>query len=105
MRVFENLLRNAIEAQPEGGQIRLRAHVEAPNVRIEVEDEGGGMAPEVQSRIFERGFSTRLSEGGTGLGLFYSEQVVRRHGGSISVSSRQGKGSCFSVVLPAAELN
>lgn len=105
MRVFENLLRNAIEAQPSGGLIRLRARVDAPNVRIEVEDEGLGIAPEVQGRIFERGFSTRLAEGGTGLGLFYSEQVIRRHGGSISVSSVKGKGSCFSVLLPTTELS
>lgn len=104
MRVFENLIRNAIEAQPTGGQIVVRAQAEGEWVRIEVEDRGPGISAEVQARIFERGFSTRLREGGTGLGLYYSEQIVRRHGGNIVVNSTIGQGSCFVVLLPTTEM-
>jgi signal transduction histidine kinase len=69
-------------------------------VRISVADNGCGIAPEDQSRIFEPFFSLR--EGGTGLGLFLSLQFIRRWNGGIRVTSVPGEGATFVVTLPAA---
>ena len=68
-------------------------------VRVRVTDNGCGIAPEDQKRIFEPFFSAR--QGGTGLGLFLSLNFVRRWGGEIRVESEPGRGSTFEVVLPA----
>ena len=68
-------------------------------VRVLVIDNGCGIAPEDQKRIFEPFFSTR--QGGTGLGLFLSLNFVRRCGGDLHVTSEPGRGSTFEIVLPA----
>lgn len=94
-----NLLLNAVQACRSGGRIRLAAG-SGDAVRIRVSDDGCGIAPDDQKRIFEPFFSLR--KGGTGLGLFLSLNFVRRWGGDIHVESTPGAGSTFEVVLPAA---
>jgi PAS domain S-box-containing protein len=100
-QVFLNLLLNAVQAMPEGGVVILAAMVdlEGKQVQIEVADTGLGIPQEHLSRIFDPFFTTK--EGGTGLGLSVSARLIRAQGGHISVSSQEGKGSIFTIVLPA----
>lgn len=100
-QVFLNLLLNAVQAMPEGGVVTLTTIVdpEGKQVQIEVADTGLGIPQEHLNRIFDPFFTTK--EGGTGLGLSVSARLIRAQGGHISVSSREGKGSVFTIVLPA----
>lgn len=93
-----NLLLNAVQACPAGGTARIEVEGSDP-VHLRVSDNGCGIAPEDQKRIFEPFFSLR--KGGTGLGLFLSLNFVRRWGGDIAVTSTPGAGSTFDVVMPA----
>jgi two-component system, NtrC family, sensor kinase len=92
-----NLMLNAIQACRPGGRVRVRPNPGDP-VRLTVEDEGCGIAPENLKRIFEPFCSLR--QGGTGLGLFLSLNFVRRWGGDILVTSTPGAGSTFAITLP-----
>ena len=94
-----NLALNAVQACAPGGRVAMRAEAGDP-VRVRVEDNGCGVAPEHQKRIFEPFFSLRT--GGTGLGLFLALNFVRRWGGDIGVTSSAGQGACFDVSLPPA---
>jgi two-component system OmpR family sensor kinase len=102
--VLLNLLDNAIHYSPEGGTIRLSlTAVSNGNVRVTVEDSGPGIAPSDLPHIFKRFYradTERSREGGSGLGLAIADQVVRLHGGRITVESTLGKGSKFVVELP-----
>lgn len=99
-QVFLNLLLNAIEAMPEGGPLCVRTvRSEQPaGIRIEFQDSGIGIAPEALPRLFEPFYSTKPK--GSGLGLFVSYRIVQEHGGTITVDSRPGEGSTFTVWLP-----
>jgi PAS domain S-box-containing protein len=94
-----NLSLNAVQASSAGGRVTL-ALVPGDPVRLRVADNGCGIGPDNQKRIFEPFFSLR--KGGTGLGLFLSLNFIRRWGGDIVVSSTPGQGSVFEIVLPAA---
>jgi two-component system sensor histidine kinase AtoS len=97
-----NLLLNATQATPRGGQVRLEATAGNP-IRIRVVDKGCGIAPSDQTRIFEPFFSLRA--GGTGLGLFMTKAMVRRAGGDITVASTPTVGSTFEIVLPVPDMS
>jgi len=97
-----NLLLNAIQACRPGGRVRLAVDPGDP-LRIRVTDDGCGIAPEQQKRIFEPFFSLR--NGGTGLGLFLSLNFVRQWGGDIVVESTPGVGSTFEVRFPATAVD
>ncbi len=100
-QVFLNLLMNACDALgAEGGTIRISTRPARLGVRIEVEDDGPGIAPDVQSRIFDPFFTTKPVGQGTGLGLSMSHQIVERHGGRMFVHSELGEGATFVVELP-----
>ncbi len=108
-QVLTNLLTNALNYTPEGGQVRVstalldRANV--PWVTLTVEDTGVGIAPEEQDILFERfqrgEASTTLNVPGTGLGLAISREIVDLHNGEITLESQVGEGSKFTVWLPA----
>jgi PAS domain S-box-containing protein len=103
LQVFVNLVTNAAHAlPPEGGTITLGLSPRGDGVVARVSDDGKGMSPEVQARIFEPFFSTKEGGRGVGLGLSIVQSIVERHGGSISVASAPGKGTTFEVVLPVA---
>jgi two-component system, NtrC family, sensor kinase len=95
-----NLVRNATEAVSVkgGGKVTLRTHKAGDRVVIEVEDTGVGIAPEVLPRLFDTFFSTK--EGGSGLGLALTQQIVKDHGGDLAVESIVGKGTTFTVSIP-----
>jgi two-component system, NtrC family, sensor kinase len=99
-QVFMNLLVNAAHAIEGHGSIRIRTFREEEDIVIQVNDTGKGIAPEHLTRVFEPFFTTKEVGKGTGLGLSISYDIVKKHGGSISVESNVGKGSTFTVRLP-----
>ena len=98
--VFGNLIRNARDAMPRGGTLRVSAAREASMILVTVQDSGHGIPREQLSQIFEPLFSTKAK--GIGLGLSISRDIVDRHHGKLSVASDPGVGTTFSVQLPAA---
>ncbi|HET7838352.1 MAG TPA: ATP-binding protein [Rectinemataceae bacterium] len=96
-----NLVKNALAAMPGGGRLVLSARAGEDGVEISVEDSGVGIAEEDLAKIFEPYFTTR--ENGTGLGLTITFKIVKEHRGEISVSSRQGQGSIFTISLPVPQ--
>ncbi len=96
-----NLLLNAQQAMPDGGEITLQASAGDSGVSLSVIDTGKGMTPEVAAKVFRPFFSTR--QGGTGLGLATTRKIVEAHGGTIEVQSEVGRGSKFTIHLPAAK--
>lgn len=99
-QVFMNLLQNAVQAIGESGEITVRTFDRDDGVCVEVSDNGSGIAPEHLDRIFEPFFTTRPVGKGTGLGLSISYDIVKKHGGDISVASEVGKGTTFCVRIP-----
>lgn len=107
--VFNNLIENAIDAMPTGGtlNVRVSSHDTVNEARcrtlVEVQfaDTGCGIASEQLAQIFQPFFTTKKARRGTGLGLAIAMETVRAHGGHITVESELGKGSLFTVVLPA----
>lgn len=101
MRVFENLLKNAFDAQPKGGRVLIQTRLMGAYVEVVVQDEGPGVPPEILPHLFERGISTRWKEGGSGLGLYLCQQLVVRHHGTLRLESSYRRGAQFVVSLPA----
>ena len=99
-QVFLNLLRNSREAMPGGGELIVESRIANGHAEVVFCDSGRGMTSEVRERIFEPFFSTK--EGGTGLGLAVSQQILQAHGGSISCHSSPQGGTTFVVRLPKA---
>ncbi len=99
-QVLMNLVVNARDAMPEGGVIRLGTRRLGSSVRLEVQDHGGGIPPEVRERMFEPFFTTKESGKGTGLGLSLVHAIVRQSGGRIDLESAMGEGTTFRIDLP-----
>ena len=96
-----NLLRNAGESTPAGGQVLVSSLRDGDDVLIRVTDTGSGIAPELQSRIFEPYFTTKQS--GSGLGLMITQRIVRAHGGEVVLESAPGRGLTLTIRLPRAD--
>jgi two-component system sensor histidine kinase PilS (NtrC family) len=94
-----NLCLNAVQAMPEGGELRVTMTAVARRLVVRVNDTGEGIATADLGQIFEPFFSTK--SGGTGLGLALVHRIVQDHGGEIDVQSRSGAGSTFTLTLPA----
>jgi len=102
-QVILNLCINAIESMPHGGQLTINSiyQVDKDEVQLTVSDTGFGMSPEVQTKIFEPFFTTK--EGGTGLGLAVSYEIVQNHSGNITAKNNDGPGSTFILCLPCKQ--
>ncbi len=101
--VFANLVDNAIKYSNEGGAITVAAVSKGDTVEISITDRGIGMPGNVVSNLFQkfyRSHRSRETVAGTGIGLYISKAIVESHGGTISVTSEDGRGSVFTVILP-----
>ncbi len=104
-QVLMNLLGNAVKFTPNGGRIELAARPIGGGIRVEVRDNGPGIPPAEQQRIFEAFYRLRESgkkSEGTGLGLAITQRLVELHGGQLGLDSQLGQGSCFHFTLPTA---
>ncbi|HLK06742.1 MAG TPA: ATP-binding protein [Candidatus Angelobacter sp.] len=109
-QVIVNMVGNALDAMRGGGTLNIRidrgreySNGARPGMRLTIADSGAGIAPEIKSRLFEP-FVSSKGDTGTGLGLWVSSEIIRKHGGSIrfkSSSSPRSKGTVFSIFLPA----
>jgi len=107
--LFTNLLVNALYYTSEKGIVGICAYQKGAYVLVDIQDTGVGILPEQIEYIFDRFWradsSRSYSSGGAGLGLAIAQSVAQAHGGSISVESQMGKGSCFTVLLPTKPFN
>lgn len=102
--VLTNLVSNALRYVSKGGHIGLLARRIGPHVHLSVRDDGPGIPPEYQSKIFQKFVQIKGQEaGGKGLGLAICKEIVRAHGGAIWVESSAGQGSTFTFTLPVAQ--
>jgi len=105
-QVLVNLIDNAVKYSPDGGEVVVSTVPAAASVRVEVADQGIGIAPAEQEAVFEKFYrgdpQHRAVPGGTGLGLYICRELVQRMGGTIGVRSRAGEGSTFWFDLPKA---
>jgi two-component system sensor kinase FixL len=99
-QVFINLLKNALEAMPQGGKITITSRIRDTSAEIRLADTGAGMTREVAENIFQPYFTTKKK--GTGLGLAICQSIIQEHGGTISVDSAPGQGTVFIIQLPLA---
>lgn len=102
-RVIQNLVTNAIKYSPAGTTIKVSFKLWAKTLRIMIKDEGEGISKESLPFIFDQFYTedkARANSQNNGLGLYISKEIVREHGGDIFVSSKKGKGSIFTVVIP-----
>lgn len=97
-QVFMNIIKNAIEAMPAGGEVRISLESDGCQVRISIEDTGDGLTEEQISRLGEPFFTTKSN--GNGLGLMVSYKIIQNHQGTIAVNSQLNKGTAFHISLP-----
>jgi len=95
-----NLIRNALDAMPDGGDLTVTAQRHGAEALISISDNGRGMTEEEARHLFVPFFTTKSD--GTGLGLAYTQRVINEHGGRIDCATARGKGSTFSIQLPLA---
>lgn len=106
-RAVMNLVSNALKFTPAGGRVDIRVRDEGPTVSVSVSDTGVGIAPEHVDRLFDRFYrapsAVREAVPGTGLGLSIVRAIAERHHGSVTVDSRPGEGSTFTLRLPTTQ--
>jgi signal transduction histidine kinase len=98
-----NLISNSVDAMASGGKLTVRVRRIDDRLRLEVEDTGSGIPPELVAHIFDPWVTTKEQGKGSGLGLSIARQVVASHGGTIRVDNGPGKGALFTIDLPAAQ--
>lgn len=101
-QVFMNLIMNARDAMPRGGELTLATESENSTVRVEVADNGMGIPSDHLNKIFDPFFTTKSTSRGTGLGLAVTYGIIREHSGEIRVESAVGRGTTFRLEFPAA---
>jgi len=100
-QIFINLILNSFDAMPGGGDLKISARELNGGVEMTFQDNGPGIPEDRRNNIFEPFFSTK--EGGTGLGLTVSYNIVTAHGGTLDLTNQNGTGACFRLFLPMGE--
>ena len=106
-QVLTNLLSNTIKYSPEGGDVRLTVSPREDQAIVTISDQGMGMDQDEQTTLFapfQRGTRARTAASGMGLGLYIAAEIVKQHGGSITVDSTPGTGTTLTVSLPSNEV-
>lgn len=93
-----NIILNALEALPKGGDVQIDLSVDQGFAKLLICDSGPGIPDTMKNQIFDLHFTTKVT--GTGIGLYVSKQIIENHQGQITVSSEHGKGTCFEIMLP-----
>ena len=101
-QAFDNLLRNAIEAQPDGGEVCVTVNKSEDAITVDISDAGPGVPLERQSQLFEFGNTTKI--GGSGIGLPLTQLIAEAHGGSLIHQNRNGSGATFRLTLPTERI-
>ncbi|MDZ7655957.1 MAG: ATP-binding protein [Sulfurimicrobium sp.] len=99
-QAFHNVLENALQALSEGGEVKIKSALEGGEILIAISDNGCGMPEEIQQQIFEPFFTTKDVGIGTGLGLTVVRDIVKVHGGKVSIESQPNAGTTVSIRLP-----
>jgi signal transduction histidine kinase len=102
-QVFLNLIINAAENMPEGGELKISVLLKHSHLEISFKDTGSGISADDLELIFEPFYTTKKR--GTGLGLSISQKIIQRHHGTITAQSAQGNGSIFTVLLPVQSVS
>jgi signal transduction histidine kinase len=103
-QLFLNLFMNAVDAMPSGGELRVTLETAADGeIQIAVADTGQGIPERDLPRIFEPFFTSKEAGTGNGLGLMVAKGIVKDHGGSIKVKSKEGHGTEFRILLPRVD--
>jgi signal transduction histidine kinase len=102
-QVFLNLVLNAVQAMPDGGEIRISGKSDERFIEVMIWDRGSGIPSHIRSKIFDPFFTTK--DAGTGLGLSIAYNIINSHGGKLFFNSNEGKGTVFTVRLPISEKN
>ncbi len=103
-QALSNLVENAVGHTPPGGTVRVSATEAGETVVIAVADEGDGVAPADQERVFDAGVRLTVARPGSGLGLAVVREIARAHGGDVLLESAAGEGATFRLVLPRASV-
>ena len=102
-RAVANVVENAIQPMPEGGELKVQlTDVDGEALKLSISDTGAGIPSALRERIFDPFFTTKKSGAGVGMGLSVSHSIVEAHHGRIVVESEEGKGATFTIFLPAA---
>ena len=99
-QLFEHLLDNAIEAMPDGGEVKIQTQLDEQHWVMTLEDQGIGITPEHQTHLFDPFFTTKEIGSGKGLGLTISYSIVQQHRGQISLDSKSGEGTTVKLHFP-----
>src|SRR5207249_4080565 len=105
-RVLINVLTNAVDAMDGGGEVSVTTQLSAGaeqgrgGIVVEVQDTGGGIAPELLPRLFDLFVTTKAPGKGTGLGLAVCQEIIKAHGGTITIASQPREGTCVRLFLP-----
>jgi signal transduction histidine kinase len=101
-QILYNLIRNAMQASPQGETVEVKARRMDPTIAISIQDRGPGIPDNVAPRIFDPFFTTKQAgpDGGMGLGLSVSRSLIESMGGRIEVVSKEGRGSVFTAIFP-----
>jgi signal transduction histidine kinase len=102
IQILVNLIGNAVRHSPEGSTVAISFELSGNQTQVHVSDNGPGIDPADQQRIFERFQRAKTSEEGSGLGLAIARRLARSMGGDITLNSTPGEGACFTLSLPAA---
>ncbi|MFC1709811.1 ATP-binding protein [Candidatus Omnitrophota bacterium] len=98
--VFMNLIRNAVDAMPDGGTLEISTELKGSAIEINFQDSGQGISQDVLEDIFEPFFTTKAIDKGNGLGLAICNEIIKKYNGKIGVQSLEGKGATFTILIP-----